>query len=143
MGVCQGMNYLHSLASPIVHRDLKSHNVLLDHNMTAKLADFGLSYVKSHPGRKESGGLDGIYGTAEWFKKYPLLSTTDILSRMAPEVMEGVQYTKKVDVYSFGVVLNELVSRETPFHGMFKKNDPVNVDVLSSSSSVTTVLSTK
>ncbi|GMF19375.1 unnamed protein product [Phytophthora lilii] len=41
--VCHALTYLHSLSSPVIHRDLKSRNILLDHNMKAKLTDFGVS----------------------------------------------------------------------------------------------------
>lgn len=46
MSIAQGMNYLHSLQSRIIHRDLKSHNILLDKHFNVKIADFGLSHVR-------------------------------------------------------------------------------------------------
>lgn len=46
IGIAQGMNYLHSLNQKIIHRDLKSHNILIDSHFTPKVADFGLSKVK-------------------------------------------------------------------------------------------------
>jgi len=117
-GIAQGMNYLHSLASRIVHRDLKSHNVLLDESMTVKLADFGLSdvkkrkYFKSSSISKNRADLMGVYGTPEW---------------MAPEIMEGRKYDQKVDIYSFGIVLCELTSRESPFYMQFSTDDPLEI----------------
>lgn len=46
MGIAQGMNYLHSLPSRIIHRDLKSHNILVNKSFAVKVADFGLSHVR-------------------------------------------------------------------------------------------------
>jgi len=46
VGIAQGMNYLHNLDQKIIHRDLKSHNILIDKNFTVKVADFGLSHVR-------------------------------------------------------------------------------------------------
>uniref|UniRef100_A0A7S0H953 Non-specific serine/threonine protein kinase n=1 Tax=Amorphochlora amoebiformis TaxID=1561963 RepID=A0A7S0H953_9EUKA len=122
-GIAQGMNYLHSLAARIVHRDLKSHNVLLDHNMTAKIADFGLSHMKQRSiarpvvsargrAKTDTKEMGGIFGTPEW---------------MAPEIMEGLNYNQKVDIYSFGIVLCEMTSREVPFNGQFATNDPLEI----------------
>jgi len=120
-GIAQGMNYLHSLASRIVHRDLKSHNVLIDDKFTVKLADFGLSHVRQKQNRyarsdrktsEDSGEMGGVFGTPEW---------------MAPEIMEGLPYNQKVDVYSFGIVMCELVSRETPFTGVLSTADPIEI----------------
>lgn len=42
-GICQGLQFLHELERPIIHLDLKPGNILLDHNMSPKIADFGLS----------------------------------------------------------------------------------------------------
>jgi len=119
MGIAQGMNYLHSLEKKIIHRDLKSHNILVNKSFQVKVADFGLSHVRELQAKGStsgSGGEDGgvvhkgprhygIFGTPEW---------------MAPEVMEGSIYTEKIDVYSFGVLLSELVTRQMPFHDQFK-----------------------
>jgi serine/threonine protein kinase len=128
MGIAQGINYLHSLESRIIHRDLKSHNILLDKNFGVKIADFGLSHMRDHvmsndtstssssattvsaaantAGRSanQSRGRFGIFGTPEW---------------MAPEVMDDLPYNEKVDVYSYGIVLCELLSRIHPFSDMF------------------------
>jgi serine/threonine protein kinase len=109
--IAQGMNYLHSLEHRIIHRDLKSHNILMDKNYQIKIADFGISHVRAAGPRSGSSGSDrdrvkgaghyGVYGTPEW---------------MAPEIMEDSEYDHKVDVYSFGIVLTELLSRRLPFH---------------------------
>lgn len=64
MGIAQGVNYLHSLEHRIIHRDLKSHNVLLDMTCNTKIADFGLSDMKKKTG---SNSTRGVFGTPEWY----------------------------------------------------------------------------
>eukprot|EP01137_Pigoraptor_chileana_P013964 Opistho-2@68062 len=76
----------------VLHRDMKSPNVLIDAHYVAKVADFGLSTFK-----KPEEGV--VVGSLLW---------------MAPEVMAG-QYTTASDVYSFGVILWELIAEELPF----------------------------
>jgi len=109
LGIAQGMNYLHCLEKPIIHRDLKSYNILIDKAFGVKVADFGLSLgYKRRTDRKTGTDSDlpnDIYGTPEW---------------MAPEVMQGVHYDEKIDVYSFGVMLTELLTRQKPFLDQFK-----------------------
>lgn len=103
-GIAQGVNYLHSLDFKVVHRDLKSHNVLVDAHFVPKVADFGLSHVwtraRDGGGDEREAYVDGMFGTVEW---------------MAPEIMDGERYNQTVDVYSFGIVMSELVSRRVPF----------------------------
>ncbi|OQR95988.1 protein kinase [Achlya hypogyna] len=91
----EALAYLHSLSPKLIHRDLKSKNVLLTSNMVAKLSDFGLSRNRSYEETLTAG-----VGTVRW---------------TAPEVMLGDIYSEMADVYSFGVVLSELDTREIPF----------------------------
>ncbi|KDO31577.1 TKL protein kinase [Saprolegnia parasitica CBS 223.65] len=91
----EALAYLHSLTPKLIHRDLKSKNVLLTSNMVAKLSDFGLSRNRSYEETLTAG-----VGTVRW---------------TAPEVMLGDIYSEMADVYSFGVVLSELDTREIPF----------------------------
>lgn len=95
-GIAKGMTYLHSQYPVIIHRDLKSPNILLGTNVReVKITDFGLSrlrvktYVNTGPG-----------GTPEW---------------MAPELLRQDPFDEQSDVYSFGVILWELMMCEKPW----------------------------
>ncbi|KAK9814388.1 hypothetical protein WJX72_005059 [[Myrmecia] bisecta] len=96
LDVARGMNYLHSCKPPIVHRDLKSPNLLVDKDFTVKVCDFGLSRVR----RSTWLSSKSQAGTPEW---------------TAPEVLRSQSYNEKSDVYSFGVILWELVSGQEPW----------------------------
>lgn len=96
LDIAHGMQYLH--AEGILHRDLKSENLLLDEDMCVKVADFGISCLES-----QCGSAKGFTGTYRW---------------MAPEMIKEKNHTKKVDVYSFGIVLWELLTALTPFDDM-------------------------
>lgn len=95
--VCRGMMYLHGCSPAIIHRDLKSANVLLDENWTAKVCDFGLARVKS-----ASATMSRV-GTPQW---------------MAPELLREDRYSEKVDVFSFGVILWELATLQKPYDSL-------------------------
>ncbi|CAL4059406.1 unnamed protein product [Meganyctiphanes norvegica] len=98
LDVARGMYYLHTLPQPIIHRDLNSHNILLnDDDLHARVADFGESrYVRSLQENmtKQPGNL-------RW---------------MAPEVFtQCTRYSIKADVFSFGLCLWEILASELPF----------------------------
>lgn len=97
IGVAQALKFLHS--KRIVHRDVKSLNVLLDNNFFPKLCDFGMS--RRLPENNEL--MSGSVGTPQW---------------MAPEVMRSELYTEKADVYSYGILLWELLTGDIPFKQM-------------------------
>jgi serine/threonine protein kinase len=94
--IAQGMEYLHTRNPMVVHRDLKSPNVLL-HNGVPKIIDFGVSHTK-----KTLMSLQTSHqGTWNW---------------MAPELMtKGATHTEKVDVWSFGMVMFELATNKLPY----------------------------
>eukprot|EP01120_Amphizonella_sp_Union-15-10_P008947 TRINITY_DN3303_c0_g1_i1.p1 TRINITY_DN3303_c0_g1~~TRINITY_DN3303_c0_g1_i1.p1 ORF type:complete len:610 (-),score=109.22 TRINITY_DN3303_c0_g1_i1:80-1909(-) len=94
-GAALGMNWLHGIVN-IIHRDLKSANLLVAEDGTVKVTDFGFGEIF------EAG--TSFKGTA---KGTPLW--------MAPEVMLGKETNEKRDVYSFGIILWEFISRKEPF----------------------------
>ncbi len=101
MQISYGLYQLHSVR--IVHRDLKAENILLDGRQHAKVADFGLSVVKSSSAsQSRKGGSPGAAGTLPW---------------MAPELFENKPNTVETDVYSLGMLLWEIISRKVPFEG--------------------------
>ncbi|KAJ4721473.1 Kinase family protein [Melia azedarach] len=92
-GAAQGLEYLHDKANPpVIYRDLKSSNILLDNNLDPKLSDFGLAKLGSLGDKMNNVSLMGTYGYC------------------APEYARTGDLTMKSDVYSFGVVLLELIT---------------------------------
>ncbi|XP_020591133.1 leucine-rich repeat receptor-like serine/threonine-protein kinase BAM1 [Phalaenopsis equestris] len=94
----KGLSYLHHDCSPlIIHRDVKSNNILLDSNFEAHVADFGLAKFLRDSGTSECmSAIAGSYGY------------------IAPEYAYTLKVDEKSDVYSFGVVLLELVTGRKP-----------------------------
>ncbi|KAL8106722.1 hypothetical protein AgCh_023470 [Apium graveolens] len=96
LDVARGMNYLHHRNPPIVHRDLKTSNLLVDKNWNVKVGDFGLSKLKHATFLTAKSGR----GTPQW---------------MAPEVLRNEPSNEKSDVFSFGVILWELMTQAIPW----------------------------
>jgi len=105
--VAKGMNFLHR--RQVVHRDLKSLNLLLasvminkDDIPAVKISDFGLSRAWWSDQTNSQAFMTSGAGTYHW---------------MAPEVLNGCSYDEKIDVYSYGICLFELLSRRIPYEG--------------------------
>ncbi|PRP76879.1 serine/threonine protein kinase, partial [Planoprotostelium fungivorum] len=94
----RGMLHLHSMEPKIIHRDLKSSNLLVDKDWNLKVSDFGISVALD-----SQRMLTGNCGTVEY---------------MAPECLMNTVYTEKCDVYSYGVVLAELFNRQDLYPDM-------------------------
>ncbi|KAH1096582.1 hypothetical protein J1N35_013503 [Gossypium stocksii] len=99
LDIARGMNYLHHCNPTIVHRDLKSSNLLVDKNWTVKVGDFGLSRLKHATFLTTKTGK----GTPQW---------------MAPEVLRNEPSDEKSDIYSFGVILWELATGKIPWENL-------------------------
>ncbi|WOH16455.1 hypothetical protein DCAR_0936008 [Daucus carota subsp. sativus] len=93
VGSAKGLEYLHGTSLPVIHRDMKSSNILLDDDYTPKISDFGLA--KFGPQDDKSHTSSRVLGTKGYF---------------APEYVGTGHLTMQIDVYSFGVVLLEILS---------------------------------
>ncbi|KAL0710742.1 hypothetical protein Bca4012_017720 [Brassica carinata] len=97
VGAAKGLAYLHHDCSPrIIHRDIKSSNILLDGNLEARVSDFGLAKLLED---EESHITTIVAGTFGY---------------LAPEYMQSGRATEKTDVYSFGVLVLEVLSGKIP-----------------------------
>ncbi|KAL0851738.1 hypothetical protein ABMA28_000055 [Loxostege sticticalis] len=94
--IAHGMTYLHS--HRIIHRDLKSPNILIADNLVVKVSDFGTS--------------------REWNDVSTIMSFTGTVAWMAPEVIRHEPCSERVDVWSYGVVLWELLTQEVPYKNL-------------------------
>ncbi|CAH1444464.1 unnamed protein product [Lactuca virosa] len=101
LDVARGLEYLHDGATPpVIHRDIKSSNILLDQSMGARVADFGLS--REDMINRNASNIQGTFGYLD------------------PEYISTRTFTKKSDVYSFGVLLFELIAGRNPQQGLME-----------------------
>eukprot|EP00526_Cylindrotheca_closterium_P008173 CAMPEP_0113660222 /NCGR_PEP_ID=MMETSP0017_2-20120614/32780_1 /TAXON_ID=2856 /ORGANISM="Cylindrotheca closterium" /LENGTH=836 /DNA_ID=CAMNT_0000574833 /DNA_START=650 /DNA_END=3157 /DNA_ORIENTATION=+ /assembly_acc=CAM_ASM_000147 len=92
--IAQGLRFLHASKPPILHRDMKAKNILIDSRFRAKVADFGLA----------TKNKNSLSGTPFW---------------MAPEYILGTtEYTTSCDIYAFGMIIYEIYSRKIPYEGL-------------------------
>ncbi|CAN6983295.1 unnamed protein product [Brassica oleracea var. botrytis] len=98
VGVAEALDYLHNTHDPeVIHRDVKSSNILLADDFEPQLSDFGFASLASSAAQHVScGGITGTFGY------------------LAPEYFMHGKVTDKIDVYAFGVVLLELISGRKP-----------------------------
>nr|KYP58792.1 Receptor-like protein kinase HSL1 [Cajanus cajan] len=99
LDAAEGLSYLHhDCVPPIVHRDVKSNNILVDGEFVAKVADFGVAKMVTglSQGTQTMSGIAGSYGY------------------IAPEYAYTLRVNEKCDIYSFGVVILELVTGRPP-----------------------------
>jgi serine/threonine protein kinase len=135
LDVARGMSYLHNCLPPIIHRDLKTANLLLTRSLQVKIADFGTASTRTAITRQAKEDATGaptkgmtneeIMSKAqeeddeddeEEEDEQEQVATT--MAYAAPEVMVGGKIGLPCDVFSFGVVLWELYTREKPWDGV-------------------------
>ncbi|KAK9814855.1 hypothetical protein WJX73_000289 [Symbiochloris irregularis] len=97
LDAAKGMHYLHQSNPPVIHRDLKSPNLLVDRHWRVRVCDFNLSRVMEQTAVLSSMAASN----PRW---------------LAPEILGGRGYTFSSDVYSFGIILWELITWRLPWH---------------------------
>jgi hypothetical protein len=95
--ICKGLTEAHRLG--VVHRDLKSRNIMIDREGNARIMDFGIARSLKAQGMTDSGV---VVGTPEY---------------MSPEQLEGKKVDQRTDLYSLGIILYEMLTGRLPFEG--------------------------
>eukprot|EP01130_Rhizamoeba_saxonica_P018203 TRINITY_DN9034_c0_g1_i1.p1 TRINITY_DN9034_c0_g1~~TRINITY_DN9034_c0_g1_i1.p1 ORF type:complete len:373 (+),score=78.17 TRINITY_DN9034_c0_g1_i1:955-2073(+) len=103
LDAAHAIKFLHDCQ--LIHRDLKSLNLLVSNEMRVKICDFGLTRVVDN-------NMTHQIGTVSW---------------IAPELFSKKDYTEKADIYSFGIVMWELISRQLPFPNIPSYSIPILV----------------
>ncbi|XP_076899554.1 receptor-like protein kinase 7 [Bidens hawaiensis] len=108
VGAAKGLEYLHhGCERPVIHRDVKSSNILLDEHLKPRIADFGLAKI----GRTDASSCTHVIAGTHGY--------------IAPEYGYTYRVDEKSDVYSFGVVLMELVTGKKPIEAMYGENKDI------------------
>ena len=100
--ICTGLAEAHRLG--VIHRDLKSSNIMIDRNGNARIMDFGIARALDTYGITERGAMTG---TPEY---------------MSPEQVDGKEVDGRSDIYSLGVILYEMITGRLPFSGVSSLN---------------------
>lgn len=121
----RGMTFLHTCRPPVVHKNLKSLNLLVDEFWGVKVCDYNLSSVSILLSERESDSTDEEFNRMKTLKRSKTMRNKRIPSRIfaswtlapwtAPEVLEKYAYSTKSDVYSFGIIMWECLTREDPY----------------------------
>jgi hypothetical protein len=119
LDAARGLQYLHSLSPPRIHRDMKSANLLVSHSWVVKVSDFGSARVVREEGERQPTNRQRYLAENA---TTPLLQSDLLLTRdtgsllwRAPEIFAMQNYGTSADVYSYGIVLWEILSREVPY----------------------------
>ncbi|MBZ0180833.1 MAG: serine/threonine protein kinase, partial [Melioribacteraceae bacterium] len=95
--ICDGLHFIHS--KEIIHRDLKSQNIMFDGDKNLRIMDFGLS---KSPLVSTMTSLGTVVGT---------------LGYVAPEQVTGIEVDSRTDIFSLGVIMYQMITKELPFNG--------------------------
>jgi len=140
VGAARGLYFLHTRSPPIIHRDVKPDNILIDGSWTAKVCDFGLTTLH----------LSRSFGRHSMFKTrlddsrpdapgVAMTSCVGTCGYQAPEVMqlgddgrllERMVYACSIDVYSFGFVLYELALHRRAWHEILDRAGPFYLEIM-------------
>jgi serine/threonine protein kinase len=141
--VAEAMVYLHAIdgtdRDPIIHRDLKSPNLLLvqypptDNIPVVKITDFGLARQKDVRDGEQTedfrASLNGSTEAQQQARRTQMMTGCGTLYWMAPEVLKGDVYNEAVDVYAFAICMWEMVAQEVPWQSIAAPEVPFKVAI--------------